>query len=472
VVRCKTGGVSDELVAQLWQRLGGDPRPVDAVRLTGPRRVLPSIFDVTALATASVAVATLAAAAFHAVRAQTTVPEVMVDRRRACAAFWSEALFTPIGWELPPVWDAIAGDYRAADGWIRLHTNYRHHRAAVESVLGPVPDRDATAARVVGWAAHDLESAVVQAGGCAAAMHDRPAWLASPAGAATATDPVAQIATRSGSAAARLATPGTLPYTGLRVLDLTRVIAGPAATRFLAAYGADVLRIDPPGFQEVPAVVPDMTVGKRCAALDLTAPADRATFEHLISGADVLVCGLRPGALAGAGYDSAALASLNPHLITASHDAYGWSGPWQGRRGFDSLVQMSSGIAAAGAAAAGTERPTPLPVQALDHATGYLLAASIGLALRRAMLDPVVSDIRCSLIGTANLLWDLPDRDEHTASTPTWSTHDTVPATTFWGPARRVPIPGEIAGLDARWRVDGGPLGRDDPRWLERGDCG
>jgi hypothetical protein len=393
------------------------------------------------------------------------VPAVSVDRRRAAAAFFSESLFQPVGWERPPVWDPIAGDYEAADGWIRLHTNYRYHRAAVERVLGPVVDRSAAAARVAGWAAQELETAVVEAGGCAAAMHDRPGWLASPAGAATAGEPAAHISVRPSEAAVGPRAPAAQPYAGVRVLDLTRVIAGPVATRFLAAYGADVLRVDPRGFEEVPAIVPDMTVGKRCTALDLTAPADRTSFERLLAEADVLVSGLRPGALAGAGYDAAAVAALNPHLITASHDAYGWSGPWQGRRGFDSLVQMSCGIAAAGAAAAGTDRPTPLPVQALDHATGYLVAAGVGVALRRALLDGASSDLRCSLIGTANLLWDRPDPDGLTAPKPDWSAADTVPVATAWGPARQVPVPGEIAGITPTWRVDAGPLGRDEPRW-------
>ena len=139
----------------------------------------------------------------------------------------------------------------------------------------------------------------------------------------------------------------------MRVLDLTRVIAGPIGTRFLAAYGADVLRIDPPGFAEVPALLPETTAGKRTAALDLTAAAGRAAFESLVATADVLVSGLRADALARLGYDDAALAALNPALIVASLDAYGWNGPWRDRRGFDSLVQMSSGIAAAGAAATG-----------------------------------------------------------------------------------------------------------------------
>src|SRR5690606_28759131 len=134
----------------------------------------------------------------------------------------------------------------------------------------------------------------------------------------------------------------------------------PVATRFLAGYGADVLRIDPPGFAEVPALLPDTTVGKRCAWLDLTTVDGRQRFEALVASADVLVCGLRPGALDRLGFDTAALRERNPSLIIAALDAYGWEGPWRDRRGFDSLVQMSCGIAAAGAAAAGADQPVPL----------------------------------------------------------------------------------------------------------------
>jgi hypothetical protein len=140
--------------------------------------------------------------------------------------------------------------------------------------------------------------------------------------------------------------------------------------RFLAAYGADVLRLDPPGFAEVPAPVPETTAGKRTAFADLTTAPGRETFERLAATADVLVTGLRADALARLGYDDAALAALNPALIAASLNAYGWDGPWRDRRGFDSLVQMSSGIAAAGARAAGRDKPFPLPVQGPSPAGG------------------------------------------------------------------------------------------------------
>jgi crotonobetainyl-CoA:carnitine CoA-transferase CaiB-like acyl-CoA transferase len=257
------------------------------------------------------------------------------------------------------------------------------------------------------------------------------------------------------------------PYSGVRVLDLTRVIAGPVGTRFLAAYGADVLRVDPPGFAEVPALLPETTAGKRTTALDLTTAGGRAAFEGLVATADVLVTGLRADALARLGYDDGALAALNPALIIASLDAYGWDGPWRDRRGFDSLVQMSSGIAAAGAAATGADKPVPLPVQALDHGCGYLIAAAVGRALTRRLKESVVSRIRLSLIGTANLLWSLPRAGDLGEQPPMPKPGDfrLTDTHTAWGPARRVPLPGKIAGIVPELRVEARPLGRHQPTW-------
>jgi hypothetical protein len=338
----------------------------------------------------------------------------------------------------------------------------------VERVLGPVADRTDAAGRIRRWAAADLEAAVVAAGGCAAVMHDRTAWTASAAGQGAAGEPVARVGrgpTRGPARAPDRTGESALPYSGVRVLDLTRVIAGPVATRCLAAFGAEVLRIDPPRFAEVPALVPDTAVGKRCAALDLRAPADRATFEELVAGADVLVCGLRPGALAGLGYDTTWLRAANPGLVLAHLDAYGWTGPWRGRRGFDSLVQMSCGIAAAGAAAAGVDRPVPLPVQALDHATGYILAAGIGAALARRATTGETSQIHTSLLATANLLVRHPDPEAWATDSPQWTDSDTEPADTAWGPARRVPLPVRVSGINPGWSIPAGPLGRDEPAW-------
>lgn len=172
--------------------------------------------------------------------------------------------------------------------------------------------------------------------------------------------------------------------------------------------------------------------------------------------------GLRAGALARLGYDDAALTALNPALIVASHNAYGWDGPWRDRRGFDSLVQMSCGIAAADG-----DEPAPLPVQALDHGCGYLLAAAVGRALTARLTRGVAGRVRASLIGTANLLWSLP-RPADLGGRPSRPDPAGIPLVdtqTAWGPARRVPFPGEISGVAPELRLEAGPLGRHEAVW-------
>ena len=216
--------------------------------------------------------------------------------------------------------------------------------------------------------AAELEQQVVDRGGAAAVMYDAAAWRGLPHGLATAGEPPLRVAPAASAAAVSWAAVAPdCPLAGIKVLDLTRVIAGPVCTRFLAAHGADVLRLDPPVFEEVAALVPIVTPGKRCAALDLTTAAGRERFVDLIAGADVVVHGLRPGAMEALGFGTAELRSINPGLVTARLDAYGWCGPWAGRRGFDSLVQMSCGIAVAGGLAAGGDRPVPPP--ACRHST-------------------------------------------------------------------------------------------------------
>lgn len=460
-----------DLAVRVWGMADGPQEVAARLTASGSRTVLPSTFDVTGLATASVAAATLAAAEYHAVRNAAPLARVRVDSRAASAAFAAEGLFTPVGWSLPELWDQVAGNYQARDGWIRLHTNYAYHREVVTRLL-KADDRASVRAAVAQWKAADLEAAVVAAGGCAAAMRDREGWLSSAPGATSAADPALIITERPlpggfTETAARTEGQAGQPYAGVRVLDLTRVIAGPVCTKFLSSYGADVLRLDPPGFAEVPALLPETTAGKRTASVDLVTADGRAAFERLVAGADVVVTGLRADALGRRGYDDAALTALNPALIIASLNAYGWDGPWRDRRGFDSLVQMSCGIAAAGGAASGSDGPVPLPVQALDHATGYLLATAVGRALTIRLTRSDVNRVRASLTGTANLLWSLP-RPTDLADQPPMPRPEEIPLAdtlTAWGPARRVPLPGEIAGVTPALRVEAGPLGRHQPVW-------
>jgi len=309
-------------LAEIWHALGGGPEWPGQLTVKGEGG-LPSAFAVSDLATASVGAACLAVAELvHARRG--APPRAAVDRR--LASFWFGSSIRPQGWALPPAWDAVAGDYRAADGWIKLHTNAPHHRAAALDVLGVPAKRERVGQAVAAWTADALEATVVGRGGCAAAMRGMAAWAAHPQGQAAAADPLLLIEPGEPGPAPSWTVPAGAPLEGVRVLDMTRVLAGPVATRFLAGFGAEVLRIDPPGWEE-PGLVPDVTLGKRCARLDLRQSEDRATWEGLLARADVLVHGYRPGALAGLRLDAARRRGLCPGLIDVSLDAYGWSGP-------------------------------------------------------------------------------------------------------------------------------------------------
>lgn len=439
------------ILTEAWQALGLPGDALGRLEISGDAR-LPSCFPVTPLAVASIGAACLAVSELTG-----GAPRVVVETR--LASLWFNWTLVPQGWTLPAAWDPIAGDYAAADGWIRLHTNAPHHHAAALAVLGCADSREAVAQAVARWPAQALEQAVVEARGCAAAMHTPEAWRAHPQGQAVRAEPLFDIRPGTlGAGPGWQPTPGR-PLTGLRVLDLTRVLAGPVATRFLAGYGADVLRIDPPGWDE-PGVVPEVTLGKRCARLDLRDPAHRARFEALLSRADVLVHGYRAGALEGLGYGPAERQALRPGLIDVSLNAYGHSGPWRQRRGFDSLVQMSTGIAEAGMRWKQADRPTPLPVQALDHATGYLMAAAVLRALIARRRDGLGSVTRLSLARTA--FWLMDHRGEaSTAPLPGLAEADLAPGIehTAWGPARRAAPPAAIAGAPMGWALAAGELG-------------
>lgn len=419
---------------------------------------LPSIYAVSDFATATIGAAGTALAALTGGRAE----KVVVDRRRA--ALWFGMTLRPIGWEMPSIWDPIAGVYAAQDGFIRLHTNAPHHRAAALDVLGCATDRDAVAEAVRGWSAEALESAIVDARGCAAALRSAEDWQNHPQGRAVAAEPLVRWHDAQACAPAEVLGPSHRPLTGLRVLDLTRVLAGPVASRFLAGFGSDVLRIDPPHWNE-PAAEAEVNLGKHCAGLDLHDAQDRATFENLLKSADVFLHGYRPGALEGLGYGVETRQALNSGLIDVSLSAYGRSGPWGGRRGFDSLVQMSCGIAAEGARIADRDRPFPLPVQALDHGTGYLLAAAVlrGLA-RRAQGRTTRADL--SLARTAVCLMSAPGtlNPERPVTAQDADFAPEVEAT-GWGPAHRVAPPLTIAGHAPSWARPSGPVRRHPARW-------
>jgi crotonobetainyl-CoA:carnitine CoA-transferase CaiB-like acyl-CoA transferase len=255
------------------------------------------------------------------------------------------------------------------------------------------------------------------------------------------------------------------PLAGLKVLDLTRVLAGPIATRTLAGFGAEVLRIDPPGWDE-PGTIPDISLGKRMAYLDLKTEAGRARLGGLLSEADVLVHGYRADALEALGLGLDWRDGVAPNRIEVTLDAYGWTGPWAQRRGFDSLVQMSAGIAHAGMGWAGSDRPAPLPVQALDHATGYLLAAAALSALAAGARGEAVPHAHLSLARTAELLASLTAQ----AGGPQISGSADADYTRLqedsgWGPGQRLKPPLSLEGTAMRWDFPARRCGSTQAEW-------
>ncbi|GAC1036028.1 CoA transferase [Pseudomonas sp. No.117] len=422
---------------------------------------LASCFPVSDLATASMGAAGLAVA--DLLGATGPVAEVRVDRHLAAA--WFSRSLKPQGWALPAAWNPVAGDYRTRDGWLRLHTNAAHHRAAALGVLGCAGTRGAVAEAVASWSATALETAVVSAGGCAAEMRSLAAWQAHPQGRAVAAEPLVALDWQSCAPATAWRPEPQRPLAGIRVLDLTRILAGPIATRLLAGLGAEVLRLDPPAWDE-PAQAPEVTLGKSCARLDLRRPADRLTFERLLGTAEVLVHGYRPEALERLGYGAAQRRALNPALVDVSLNAYGWSGPWAGRRGFDSLVQMSSGIAAAGRDWRQVAEPVPLPVQALDHATGYLMAAAVIRGLTARAREGRTLSARLSLARTACLLTAHPV----VASEPLFTgvqdgDYGGESEPTAWGPGLRLRPALAIGDLRLHWERPATRLGSATAAW-------
>ena len=457
---------------EFWLALGGQTPYLDRLQITG-EGALASAFPVTDFATAAIAAAHLAVGELID-QACGALPLITVDRR--LASFWFSTSLQPQGWSLPAQWDAVAGDYRAADGWIRLHTNAPHHRQAALAVLKTAAERDAVSQSVLRWKSSELESAVVDNQGCAAAMRSASAWREHPQGRAVAAEPLLHRTQAPAAPAAahqsNPARPGWIvprerPLRGIRVLDLTRILAGPVAARFLAGFGAEVLRIDPPGWDE-PGTVPEVVLGKRCARLDLRDPADRAVLEGLISEADVMIHGYRVDALARLGLGAERRRALNPGLVDVSLNAYGWSGPWRERRGFDSLVQMSCGIADAGMVAAGSDRPVPLPVQALDHATGYLMAAAAVRGLTERRITGRGVQVQASLARTALSLMSLTPTEAQPAALQPLNPSDYSDDIehTAWGPALRLKPAGQIDGTPTHWNLPASALGSGDARWL------
>jgi len=458
---------ADKALWHLYREVTGELADPAVARVLGDDPQLPGRFRVGAAAAASIGATTLAAG--ELLRSRGGDPgRVSIDARHAAIAFRSEQYLTVDGVPSGLDWAPLSGNYQAVDGWVRLHCNYPSHATAAATALGVPEDRAAIADAVAGRTAQQVEEAVLAAGGAAAAMRSPTDWHSHPAGRAARLIPLVDLE-KLGDTSPRELPNADRPLAGIRVLDLTHVIAGPCCGRVLAAHGADVLHIGAAQLPTIRPLVIDHGFGKRSAHVDLRTDEGRQTLRDLVTQADVLIQSFRPGTLAARGFGPADLAALKPGIIVLNLSAWGHAGPWRDRRGFDSLVQMASGIADDGARVLGVDEPRPLPAQALDHGTGWLGAFGIITALRRALVEGGSWQVRVSLAGTAAWLDDL-GRVVPAGTEPASPTIEDVAdllteTESRFGLIGHVKVPGDLPGAPPHWTHGPHQPGSDPAAW-------
>lgn len=368
-MRTPSSDTTADLLVRVWRNTGVAPLPADSL---ASLRTLDPVPLASRTATAELALASVAA-----VTAAAGLDPGSIDPRRVAVAYRSDRYLLVDGTP-PPVWAPLSGFWESGDGWVRTHGNYPHHARALRRALGLSGSAGAEAVtrRMSTLSTDEAVGLISAAGGLAVAVrHEDPeadrAQRAAPLLDVAVADPeggrTKDRRTSSPAVSARA------PLAGLRVLDLTRVIAGPVCTRTLALLGADVLRLDPPQLPELPWQHLDTGHGKRSARLDARSPE----LHALLQSADAVVLGYRPASLDRLGLSPDALVEQHPGLLVAQLSA--WGPDHRERAGFDSLVQAESGIAMI---EGDDGRPGALPAQALDHSSGYLLAAALTRLLR------------------------------------------------------------------------------------------
>jgi crotonobetainyl-CoA:carnitine CoA-transferase CaiB-like acyl-CoA transferase len=459
-----------EILTHLWTLAGGEPAALDAVTLTGEEPQLPSSFRVAAAAQASVAAAGLAAAHVWKLRSGQS-QDVAVDMRHAVVECRSERYLRVDGKPPPPAWDVIAGVYKTRDRrFIRLHTNFPHHRDAVCQVLNCKAERDDVQAALLRWDAEAFETAAYAAGGVVAMMRSYDEWSDLPQARALAALPLITIE-KIGEAAPKAWPRGDRPLAGLRALDLSRVIAGPVAGRTLAVHGADVLLISGPDLPAIPWLTIDTGRGKLTSFVELRSERGRGVLRDLLATADIFSQGYRPRSLANLGFSPEQAARINPGIVFVSLSAYGHAGPWAERRGFDSLVQTATGFNHAEGQAAGIDGPKELPAQILDHATGYLMAFGAMMAKARQSREGGSWHVRVSLAQTGRWIWSLgrlPDALKTEELKGVAISPFVEEVASGFGPLRSIRHSAELSKTPAFWARPAMPLGSHPPQWPAR----
>lgn len=357
-----------------------------AVEITGQADpILPTPFRLGETSSATLAAVGLAVTDLWELRTGRR-QEIAIDTRQATASLRSGRYLKLDGATVPSAFDPLMGNYPAKDGrWSYLHCNFPHHRAAALKALGVPEDYEAVRKAVARWDALELEEAIIAANGAGGMVRTMKEWAQHPQAAAVASLPLMELI-KIGDSPPEPLPHGDRPLSGIRVLDLTRVIAGPACARTLAEHGADVLKIGAAHLPNLGRQEYDTGHGKLSAYLDLREEKDKEILRGLVRQADIFSQGYRPGTLANRGFSPEALARMRPGIIAVTLSAFGHAGPWASRRGFDTVIQTVSGITSRQGEVFPGERPGPqfYPVSAIDFLTGYLMAfgAMVALACR------------------------------------------------------------------------------------------
>jgi crotonobetainyl-CoA:carnitine CoA-transferase CaiB-like acyl-CoA transferase len=447
------------------------------VRFTGGSDpVLPTPFRIGIAGAATLAATGLAVSDLWQLRTGRG-QDVAVDLRQATASLRSGHYMKLGDGEVSARRNSIMGVYPTKDGrWSYLHCNFPNHRAAALSVLGVAEDKDAVTRAVATWNALDLEEAIIAAKGAGGMVRSKAEWAQHPQSAAIAALPLLEIV-RIGDAPPEPLPAGTRPLSGIRVLDLTRVLAGPTCARTLAEHGADVMKITAPhlpnlGYQEF-----DTGHGKLSACLDLRQPQDVETLRGLVRETDVFSQGYRPGTLGSRGLSPEELAAIRPGLVYVSLCAFSHAGPWASRRGFDTVVQTVSGITARQAEVVPGKTPGPqfYPVSAIDYCTGYLMAFGAMVALHRRAQEGGSWLVRISLAQVGKWIVDLGEVAESAArDAPAeftaaelegWSMVSDTPS----GRLRHLKPVVALSETPPFWARPSVPLGYHKPEWPARG---
>lgn len=367
---------------------------------------LSSAFDVDTIVANSVGAAAVAIAEVGVSRGQAPAP-IVIDGPLAGVSFAGHVL---VEGQAPPKWADLSGYYETGDErLIQFHCNFDHHAAGVVDLLGGVAERKVIEKHVRTWSAGELETALIERDMIAAKLRTLDEWNGHPHALATADLPLLRMEqigdadpvehqTLSGNTSA------TTALQGVNVLDYSRVLAGPVAGQTLAAHGANVLRISSPNLPSVEICLQLTGAGKRNAEVDLGTEHGQATMSDLLKSTNVWIDAYRPGALASKGFSPTQAAEHKPGIVIVQLSAFDWTGPWAGRRGFDSIVQSTTGVVDAGTVASASSSPMPLPVQALDYATGHLAAFAAARALQHQAQVGGSWLVRLSLLRTRNWL--------------------------------------------------------------------